>query len=102
MQPEHERVGTIVNHMLMFILDPEVFGGIDTFRHEVDALSAYMHATTPAKGFDKVRLPGEPERESQAAREADGIPIDDASWAEICKAAERAGLNQTDIDQVSG
>ncbi len=102
MQPEHERVGTIVNHMLMFILDPEVFGGIDTFRHEVDALSAYMHDTTPAKGFDKVRLPGEPERESQAAREADGIPIDDASWAEICKAAERAGLNQTDIDQVSG
>ena len=97
MQPEHERVGTIVNHMLMFILDPGVFGGLDTFQHEVNAMSEYMHSTTPAKGFDKVRLPGEPERESQADREANGIPIDDGSWGEICKAAERAGLNQTDI-----
>ena len=101
MQPEHERVGTIVNHMLMFILDPAVFGGLATFQHEVNAMSEFMHSTTPAKGFDKVRLPGEPERDRQAEREANGIPIDDGSWGEICKAAVRAGLNETDIESLT-
>jgi outer membrane receptor protein involved in Fe transport len=37
----------------------------------------YIHSTTPARGFDKVRVPGDPERETLATRERDGIDIDD-------------------------
>ena len=35
---------------------------------------------------------GEPERLSRAKRLADGIPIDETSWAEILTAAEAAGV----------
>ena len=48
-------------------------------------------------GNDKVRLPGEPERESKAEREANGIPIDDGSWQALCNAAQKAGVEVADI-----
>ncbi|NJN51075.1 MAG: malate/lactate/ureidoglycolate dehydrogenase [Gammaproteobacteria bacterium] len=91
-QPAHPRGHQIVNHMLMFVLDPAAFGGIATFEAEVHAMVDYLHSTTPAKGFDRVRVPGEPERESQALRLADGIPIDENSWASVVKAAEVVGV----------
>jgi uncharacterized oxidoreductase len=97
-QPGHERKGTIVNHMLMFVLDPAALGGIEGFRHEVDAMVRYLHSTTPARGFDRVRVPGEPEAESLARRRADGIPIDDRSWRGIVKAAGKAGLSDGEIE----
>ncbi len=51
-----------------------------------------MHSTTPARDTDRVRVPGEPELESMAERETNGIPIDDNSWTAILRAADRAGL----------
>lgn len=96
-QPENHRSHHIVNHMFMCVVDPQAFGGVDKFQAEVDAMVDYLHSTTPAKGFDKVRVPGEPERESMALREADGIPIDDATWTGVLKAAEAAGLSTDEI-----
>ncbi len=97
-QPENHRSHHIVNHMFMCVMDPEAFGGLDKFNHEVDAMVDYLHSTTPAKGFDKVRVPGEPERESKALREAEGIPIDDTTWNGLLKAAASAGLSDEQID----
>ncbi len=56
-----------------------------------------MHASEPAVGVDKVRLPGEPERESKANRLASGIPIDTQSWKGICDAAQLAGVDEAAI-----
>lgn len=97
MQDVSKQKNYTVNHMLMFIVDPDLFGGVDGFRREVEGMSDWLHSSRPAKGFDKVRLPGEPERESMAARLADGIPIDDQSWKTICDAALKAGLSEADI-----
>jgi len=97
-QPENHRSHHIVNHMFMCVIDPEAFGGLDKFNHEVDAMVDYLHSTTPAKGFDKVRVPGDPERESKALREAEGIPIDDTTWTGLLKAANSAGLSDAQID----
>ncbi|XOV84815.1 MAG: malate/lactate/ureidoglycolate dehydrogenase [bacterium] len=97
-QPENHRSHHIVNHMFMCVMDPEAFGGLDKFNHEVDAMVDYLHSTTPAKGFDKVRVPGEPERESKAQREAEGIPIDDTTWDGLLKAARSAGMRDAQID----
>ena len=60
----------------------------------------YLHSTTPAKGFDKVRVPGDPEREAMAERQANGINIDDNSWDGLLKAASTAGLNEAEIDKL--
>ena len=97
-QPGNPRDNTIVNHMLMFVLDPAAFGGTERFHHEVREMVAYLHSATPAKGFDRVRVPGEPELESRAERLAEGIPIDDNTWSAILKSAEVAGMGAADIE----
>lgn len=96
-QPDNPRENTIVNHMLMFVVDPAAFGGVERFHAEVEAMVAYLHDTTPARGFDRVRVPGEPEQESREARLAGGIPIDDNSWSGILKAAEVAGVDPAEL-----
>jgi uncharacterized oxidoreductase len=60
---------------------------------------AYIHGTTPAPGFDRVRVPGDPERESRAARERDGISIDSNSWNGIVESARHAGMTDGDVDR---
>jgi uncharacterized oxidoreductase len=101
-QPEQPRENTIVNHMLMMVLDPEAFGGVEGFHAEVSAMVDYLHATTPAEGADRVRVPGEPERESLAERSASGIPIDENSWTGIVRAAGAAGLDSAEIARLTG
>jgi uncharacterized oxidoreductase len=100
-QPEHERHHHIVNHMFMLVLDPAAFGGLAAFQHEVDAMVDYLYSTTPAKGFERVRVPGDPERESFAERSKNGIPIDDTTWGGLLKAAEKAGMQTADIEAMT-
>ncbi|MDP6374974.1 MAG: malate/lactate/ureidoglycolate dehydrogenase [Pseudomonadales bacterium] len=101
-QPGRERNNNVVNNMLMFVLDPNVFDGIDAFNEEVREMVAYLHSTTPASGFDKVRIPGEPERESVVERLDAGIPIDNNSWAGIVAAAGHAGMSEQRITEMTG
>jgi len=39
-----------------------------------------------------VRIAGEPEREMRAKRSSDGIPVDDTTWQEIQRAADKVKL----------
>ena len=96
-QPENHRSHHIVNHMFMCVVDPAAFGGLDKFNHEVDAMVDYLHSTTPAKGFEKVQVPGDPERETMAERLADGIPIDPSTWQGVVDAAKSAGMDDSQI-----
>lgn len=93
MQPENERVGTVINNMLMLILNPDAFGGPERFQHEIDAMVDYLHDTQPAQGADRVRIPGEPEQETMAERSVEGIPLDDRTWSELVDAAKSVGIN---------
>jgi hydroxycarboxylate dehydrogenase B len=101
-QPGNPRDNTIVNHMLMFVLDPMAFGGAERFHDEVREMVEYLHSTTPALGFDRVRVPGEPEQESLAERTREGIPIDDNTWAGILKSAQVAGLDDGEVNALVG
>jgi uncharacterized oxidoreductase len=97
-QPENHRSHNIVNHMFTCVVNPEAFGGVEKFQHEVNEMAGYLESATPATGFDKVRLPGDPERESMAERVANGIPVDDNTWQGVLQAAAAAGMSETDID----
>ena len=88
-QPDNPRAGTIVNNMLMFVFDPDIFDGAQQFSDEVESMLAYIHSSTPARGIDRVRVPGEPEIEAMDARSKTGIDIDQNTWAAICKVANR-------------
>lgn len=102
-QASHEREGfSIVNHMLMLVVDPDLFGGASAFGHEVETMVEYLHATSPAAGVDRVMVPGEPEIVSMQTRTADGVPVDDNTWASILKSAQVAGMSEADIGALTG
>ena len=93
MQPGSDRAfGAAVNNMLAIVIDPAAFGDKAAFEAEAEAMLAYIRSTAPAEGVDRVRLPGDPERESQARRLADGIPIDDNTWKQLREAGLSVGL----------
>ena len=83
--------------MLSIILDPAAVGDLATYDAEVSAMIDYIYASEPADGVDKVMIPGDPERQSTRARNAEGIEIDDNSWQDIMQAADRAGLDAAQI-----
>lgn len=97
MQPGNPREGTIVNHMLTFILDPDTIGDRARFEQELVDLIGYVKDTRPAPGYDQVLVPGEPERIARAARTANGIDIDDTTWSQILSAAESVGINNPEL-----
>ena len=97
MQPEHPRLGATLNNMLSILIDPQAVGDLDAFDKEVTAMADYIYASTPAAGNDSVRLPGDPEKETQAKRAMDGIEIDPNSWHSVLNAAEQAGLNRETV-----
>ena len=100
MQPNNEGIGTIVNHMLMVVLDPDAFGGHEKFQSKISLMIEYIQNTEVAIGHDKVRIPGEPEREAMAERLSNQIPIDDTSWGEIINAAGQIGMSPDEINKL--
>ena len=64
---------------------------------EVTAMIDYIYASKAAEGVEKVLIPGDPERQSLAARSTNGIDIDDNSWQDITHAANAAGLGTDDL-----
>ena len=88
---------TICNNMLTIVLDPAGFGVDIPFRSEIDQLVSHVSSAKVAVGHDKVRFPGDPERETAATRRADGIPIDDNTWTEMTDAGVQVGMDAGDF-----
>jgi LDH2 family malate/lactate/ureidoglycolate dehydrogenase len=80
------------NGLVLVALDPAARSEPAAFLAEVDAVAAAILAVEPAPGFDRVRLPGEPEAETEARRRAEGIPLDDATWQDLVRAAAGLGV----------
>lgn len=84
---------TICNNMLSIVLDPAGFGAEIPFKSEIDQLVGHVSSAKVAVGHDRIRFPGDPERETAAERRANGIPIDDNTWAEMTRAGVEAGMD---------
>jgi uncharacterized oxidoreductase len=89
--------GAAVNHMLSIVIDPDAFGGREAYEAEASAMIDYIRDTPPAPGADRVRMPGDPERESLKRRLEEGLPIDDNTWRELMKSAASVGLDETAV-----
>lgn len=94
--------GVIDNNMLSIVIDPARLGGSGSFALETEKLIEWVASTPAAEGFDRVRIPGEPEREMRVRRSAGGIPIDPTSWGEIVAAAAALGLDAAEVARLSG
>jgi uncharacterized oxidoreductase len=77
--------------MFTIVVDPRKLGTQDVFERESLAFVDWLKQSPPAPGSEGVQLAGDPERKARVRREADGITLDDQTWAEIVAAGTKVG-----------
>lgn len=97
-QPEHPQAGGIINNMLSIVIDPEAMGERDALYGEIEALIAWVKSARPRDGFEEVLVPGEPEARRRADRMANGVDVDERTFAEIQAAAAAVGIEAARFD----
>ena len=88
------------NGMLTILIDPQRLGNGDSFATETTAFIDFVRQSPVAPGFDKVRIAGEPERETRTKRERDGIPVDENTWEEIIAAGAKLKLSRATLEKL--
>jgi uncharacterized oxidoreductase len=83
----------IINGMLTIVLDPTRLSTRDYIERELDGLVEFVKSAAPLDPDLPVLVAGEPERISRAERLAEGIPIDDSTWAQMREAAAKLQVN---------
>ena len=63
-QPDNPRPRAVINNMMMFAVDPQLFGGTEHFQRELQLFINYVKSTPTAIGHDEVLMAGEPEQRS--------------------------------------
>jgi uncharacterized oxidoreductase len=89
------------NGMLSILVDPARLDVETVFQREAAEFLRSLRQSPAAPGFDKVRIAGEPERETRARREKEGIPVDETTWKEIQAAAAKLKLKQETLQQLA-
>ena len=90
----------VLNSMFSILVDPERMGTAANLAREMEGYVAYATASPPQAGVDRIRTPGEPEREMRARRLRDGVPVDAVTWAEIVASGAKVGVPAERIDAV--
>ena len=88
------------NGMLTILIDPRRLGTGDSFATETTEFLNFLRKSPVAPGFDKVRIAGEPERETRAKRERDGISVDDNTWNEIVAAGAKLKVQRSTLEKL--
>jgi uncharacterized oxidoreductase len=89
------------NGMMSILIDPARLNNTDIFQEETKEFLVSLRKSPLAPGVDKVRIAGEPERETRARRERDGISVDEATWKEIRAAAAKLKLDPGKVDKLA-
>ena len=80
------------NGVLFIVLAVSAFRTPEEFAEEAQAMVDRIKATPTAPGFSAILLPGEPVQQTAAQRRANGVPLDDGTWAQMVAEAERLGV----------
>jgi len=84
---------SVYNGMLAIVIEPDKLGTRAKFEEDAAAFVDWLKQSPDAPGSEGVMIAGEPERKARAARERDGIVVDDTTWAEIVAAGSKVGLS---------
>jgi uncharacterized oxidoreductase len=76
----------------MAVFKVSAFRDLEVFKQEVTEFAEYLKATPPAEGYSEVYYPGEIEFRKEKDRRANGILIEDATWAKVKELAEGYGI----------
>jgi uncharacterized oxidoreductase len=89
------------NGMLTILIDPRRMGTAEVFGAETTAFLESLRKSPVAPGFDKVRIAGEPERETRTKRERDGISVDENTWNDILAAGAKLKVAKETLDRLA-
>ena len=70
----------------------DAFRPADEFKQHMDNWIQRFRNAKPAEGYDKVLIPGDPEREMEAIRLKDGIPIVESVVNDLKAVGEKLGI----------
>ena len=88
------------NGMLAILINPSSLKN-SSFEEETRAFLTSLRQSPAGPGFDKLRIAGDPERETRAKREKGGIAVDLTTWKEIHAAGGKLGLDGAAIDRLA-
>jgi len=91
----------VLNGMLTILIDPKKLGTAAPFEREARAFVDWVKQSPPAPGADRVRIAGDPERETRARREREGIQVDATTWQEIRAAGAKLGVEGRRLDSLA-
>ena len=91
----------VLNGMLAIVIDPARLDGGGRFGGESRLFLDSLRRSPVAPGFDKLRIAGEPERETRARRSREGIPVDRTTWAEILEAGTKLKVKEQTLQQLA-
>lgn len=80
---------------LFLAIDVERFGDSEVFRSRVQSLVDELRAEPAADG-DSIQVPGDPEKEMERERRADGIPLRETDYEQFQTLADRHSLSMPD------
>ena len=81
------------NNMLSIYIDPAVYDRDGVVLTEAHRFVEWVKASPPAKPGEPVLAPGDLERRTRAARQRQGVPIDDKTWQDLLDAASSVGID---------
>ncbi len=99
-QPRDTR-RNVVNGMLTILIDPTRLGTAANLARETEAFVDWVKSSPPVGGAERVRVAGDPERESRARRLAEGLPIDTNTWEEIVAAGAKVGIPRARLTELA-
>jgi hydroxycarboxylate dehydrogenase B len=88
------------NNMLSIFIAPAVYDPGGGALREAQRFVDFVKASPPADPQMPVLAPGEMERRTRASRSANGIPIDDRSYADLVDAAKSVGIDAARIESL--
>ncbi len=88
------------NNMLSIYIAPAVYDRDGAIPREIARFVAWVKASPAAVPGQPVLMPGEVERRTRARRTAEGIAIDDQTWADIRDAAQSVGIAAARVEAI--
>ena len=76
----------------MIVFRADLFRSQDSYNDAAWKMAQSARAVAPAPGFDRVRMPGDPEADTRARRRAETIPIADDLWAMLEEQGVKVGV----------
>ncbi len=90
------------NNMLSIYIAPGVYDADGAVAREAARFVEWVKASPPATPGQPVLLPGEIERMTRARRRAEGITIDDQTYADLLTAAASVGVTAAQVKTMIG